>query len=112
MQLLFLLLERKSVTLQHMFIDCLEVEDNLRLSKKNPNQYNGDKMEKKLELVEPHKQKELVFHANFVFCEKKYDQPSDVKEDGFTNLFSEDCNQPVTNFVSGNFKKKFQYAHI
>ena len=30
--------------------------------------------------------------------------PNEVEEDGFTNLFSEDCNQPVTNFVSGDFK--------
>ena len=34
-------------------------------------------------------------------------QPNDVKEDGFTNLFSKDCNQPVTNSVSGDFKKDF-----
>ena len=33
-QLSLLLLERKSITLQHMFIDCLEVEDNVSLSKK------------------------------------------------------------------------------
>ena len=45
--------------------------------------------------------------ANSIFCEHKDDQLSDVKEDGFTNLFSEDCNQPVTNFVSGDFKKDF-----
>ena len=91
-QLSLLLLEGKLVTLQHMFIDCLEGEDNLRLSKKFLDQHSGDKMEKKLELVEPHKQKELVLYANSVFCEQKDDQPSDVKEDGFTNLFSEDCN--------------------
>ena len=30
----FLLLERKSTTLQHMFIDYLEVEDNIRMSKR------------------------------------------------------------------------------
>ena len=29
-----LILEIKSVTLQYMFIDCLEVEDNLRMSRK------------------------------------------------------------------------------
>ena len=28
-----LLLEIKSVTLQHMFMDCLEVEDNIRMYK-------------------------------------------------------------------------------
>ena len=87
-----------------MFIDCLEVEDNLRMfSDKDID----DKLEKKLELVEPHKQKEIVLHANSVFCEQKDDQPSDVKEDGSTNLFFEDCNQLVTNFVSGDFKKDF-----
>ena len=64
-------------------------------------------MENKLELVEPHKQKELVLHANSIFYEQKDDQPSDVKEDGFTNLFSEDCNHHVINFVSGDFRKDF-----
>ena len=56
-ELSLLLLERKSVTLQHMFIDCLEVEDNLRMSKKILDQGRGDKMEKKLDLVEQHIQK-------------------------------------------------------
>ena len=32
--LVFLFLERKSTTLQHMFTDCLEVEENLKTSKK------------------------------------------------------------------------------
>ena len=47
LELSLLLLERNSVTLQHMFIDCLEVEDNLRMSKKNSDEDSGDKMEKK-----------------------------------------------------------------
>ena len=29
-----LLLERKSTTMQQMFVDCLEVEENLKMSKK------------------------------------------------------------------------------
>ena len=37
------------------------------------------------------------------FCEQNNYQPNDVKEDGFTNLFSEDCNHYVTNSVSGDF---------
>ena len=47
-----LLMERKSVTLKHMFMDCLEVEDNLRMSTIFSDQDGGDKMEKKLDLVE------------------------------------------------------------
>ena len=49
-QLSLLLFERKSVTLQYMFIDCLEVEDNLRLSKKISDQDSGNKMEKKIRI--------------------------------------------------------------
>ena len=32
-ELSLLLLERKSTTMQHMFTDCLEVEENLKMSK-------------------------------------------------------------------------------
>ena len=34
-ELSFLILDRKLVTLQHMFIDSLEVEDNIRMSRNN-----------------------------------------------------------------------------
>ena len=88
-----------------MFIDCLEIEDNLRMSKKIPDQDSGDKMENKLDLVEQHKQKETFsVHLKPSLSKQKNDQPSDVKEDGFTNLFYEDCNHLVTNLVSGDFK--------
>ena len=41
--------------MQHMFMDCLEVEDNIRMSKKFSDQDSDDKIEKKLNLVEQHK---------------------------------------------------------
>ena len=44
LELSFLLLERKFVTLQHMFIDCLEVEDNIRMSKNFSGQDSGVKI--------------------------------------------------------------------
>ena len=78
-QLALLLLERKSVTLQHVFIDYLEVEDNRRLSKFFSDQDNGDKMEKELELVERYEQEELALPSNSIFCEKKVDQTNDVQ---------------------------------
>ena len=46
-------------------------------------------------------------HLKPSLTKQRNDHPNDVKEDGFTNLFSEDCNQPVTNSVSGDFKKDF-----
>ena len=42
-KLSMLILERNSVTLQQMFIDTLEVEDNIRMSKKLSDQDSGDK---------------------------------------------------------------------
>ena len=55
-ELSLLLLERKSVTLYHMFIDCLVVEDNLRVTKKISDQDSGEG-EKKLDFVETHKKR-------------------------------------------------------
>ena len=48
--------------------------------------------------------------------EKRYehedDQPSDVKEEGYTlGCFSDDCGQLVKNYVSDGFKEKFS-LHI
>ena len=77
-----------------MFIDCLEVEDNLRMPKTFSDQDSGDKMENKLDLFEKHKQKETFsVHLKPSLSKQRNDRPNDVKEDGFTNLFSEDCNQ-------------------
>ena len=62
-------------------------------------------------MVEPHKRKEAFYlHLKPPLSKRRIDFPSDVKEDGFTNLFSEYCNQPVTNFVNGDFKKDFGMA--
>ena len=89
-----------------MFIDCLEVEDNIRMSKNVLDQDNGDKLEKKLDLVEQHKQKEkFSVHLKPSLSKQRNDEPNDIKENGSTNLFSEDCNHPITNYVSGDFKK-------
>ena len=52
----FLLLERKSTTLQHMFADCLEVEENLKMSKKLSNQDGGGEIKDTFKLVRPYKQ--------------------------------------------------------
>ena len=48
-----LLLERKSTTLQHMFVDCLEVEENLKMSKKLSYQDSGGEIKDTYKLVGP-----------------------------------------------------------
>ena len=51
-----LLLERKSTTLQHMFTDFLEVEENLEMSKSLSSQGSGAEVKDTLKLVGPYKQ--------------------------------------------------------
>ena len=43
--------------------------------------------------------KDLNYYMKLSFLEED-DQPSDLKGDGCTDLFSEECNQPVTISVS------------
>ena len=46
-------------------------------------------------------------HLKPSLSKQRNDYPGDVKQDGLTNLFSKDCNQPISNSVSGDFKKDF-----
>ena len=54
-KLSLLLLDRKSTTLQHMFTDCLKVEENLKMSQKVSGQESGGEIKDTLKLVGPHK---------------------------------------------------------
>ena len=55
-ELSLLLLEIKSTTLQHMFTDCLEVEENLKMSKNFPGLASGGEIKDTLKLVGPYKE--------------------------------------------------------
>ena len=54
-ELSLLPLERKSNTLQHMFTNCLEVEENLKMSQKLSGQDSGGEIKDTLKLVGTHK---------------------------------------------------------
>ena len=54
------LFERKSTTLQHMFTDCLEGEENFKMSKQLSGQDNGGEIKYTLKLVGPYKWKGRV----------------------------------------------------
>ena len=89
-------------------MDYLEVEDNLKMSKKFLDQHSDEKIENKLNLVEQHRQKETFSgHLKPSLSKQGNDKPNDVKGDGTTNLFSGDCNHPVTNSSNGDYKKDF-----
>ena len=59
-ELSLLILERKSTTLQHMFTNCLEVEENLKMSKNLSGQDSGGEIKHTLKLVGPYKRKGRV----------------------------------------------------
>ena len=66
-ELSLLLLERRPNTLQRIFVDVLEVEDNLRMSKKLLDQGGDDKMEKDLRLNEQCGGEELASLSDVVW---------------------------------------------
>ena len=61
-----------------MFIDSLEVEENIRMSKNILDQDNGDKIGKELELEEQHEQVEFALHSSPSSYEGNGDQPNNV----------------------------------
>ena len=78
-KLSLLLWERKSVTLQQMFIDSLEVELNLKMSKNISDQHIGDKsrtykVDKDLYLEEQHELETFSFHSILLIVRKKLDK--------------------------------------
>ena len=71
-----------------MFIDCLEVEDNLIMSKIITEHDSVNEMDKELESVEKHEQKETFsLHFKPSFSKQNDDQSSDVREEGYTIFF-------------------------
>ena len=91
-----------------MFIDSLEVEDNLRMSKKISYQDSNNRMEKELDFNEKYEQKEPALPSNSILCEEEDDQINDVQEEGYNHLFYENCNQPAITYVSDDSKEVFR----
>ena len=92
--------------MQHMFIDSLEVEENLRMSKKNSNVDDNNKMERELELNEKYEQKEPFLPYNFILYEQEDDPINDVEEKGFSSFtpayITKSYNLPVSEFILTN----------
>ena len=107
LELSLLLLERKSTTLQHMFTDCLEVEENLKMSKKLSSEDSGGEIKDTLKLVGPYKHKGRVpVQLKISLARQKDDQP-DIEAGGSAGLFSEGCNLLNTGSVNDDFKRDF-----
>ena len=90
-----------------MFIDSLEVKDNLRMSKKFLDQDNDDKRENELELNEQCEREELALPSNSSLYGKEKDQINVMQGKDYNPLFYESCSQPVINPVGDNFEEVF-----
>ena len=112
-ELSLFLLERKSVTLQCMFADSLEVEENLRMSKTFIDPSCNDRIGKELDLVELHEMKETLSWQPIPLFDKQIeDRHIDEKVCRPTRLFFEDCDHPVASYVHDDFKKLFHPTYI
>ena len=106
-ELSLILLEIKSTTLQHMFIDCLEFEENLKMSNNLSDQDSGGEIKDTLKLVGPYKNNGKVpIHLKLSLGIQKDDQP-DIGAYGSVGLFSKDCNLLGTGPIKDDFKKGF-----
>ena len=91
-----LILERKSTTLQQMFADCLEVEENLKMSRKLSDQDNGGEIRDAYKLVGPYKQKKEAYSPLKTSRDIQKDDRSEAEINGPTGLFSENGNLPCS----------------
>ena len=102
-----LLLERKSTTLQHMFADCLEVEENLNMSKKLSDQDSGGEIKDTYKLVGLYKLNEEVSGKSNLSLSMQKDDWPEARTGNPTGLFSEEGDLPCPWSNRDNFKKEF-----
>ena len=80
LELSLFVLERRSVTLQRMFVDSLEVEENLRMSRRFLDHGSHDGSDKELNLSKLHETKEIFsWHPISVSDEQKGNRYIDEK---------------------------------
>ena len=106
-ELSLLLLEKKSTTLQHMFIDCLEVEENLKMSKNLSDRDRGGEIKDTIKLVGPYKKnKKVPIQLKLPLGIRKDDRP-DTGTCDLAGLFSEYCDLHHLRSIQDDFKKEF-----
>ena len=77
-----------------MFTDCLEFEENLKMSKKLSDQDSGGEIKGTYKLVGPYKQKKEAYGPSKISHGMQKDDRPEVEINGPTGLFSEDGDPP------------------
>ena len=90
-----------------MFADCLEVEENLKMSKKLSDQDSGGEIKDTYKLVGPYKQKEEVSDPSKTSHGMQKDDRPEAGIGILARLFSEDGDPPRPWSNRDDFKKDF-----
>ena len=102
------LLERKLTSLQGIFFDALDVEENFRLSGKVLDHGCANENGEELDLVEMHEIGEkFPRHLALSSDIWKEDQPRDKEAESFISPFLGNRNHPVPSSIRGGLKKDY-----
>ena len=102
-----LILERKSTTLHQMFTDCLEVEENLEMSKKSSGQDGGGEIKDTYKFFGPYKQKKEASHSSNISHGMQKDDWLEAGIGSPVGLFYEDGDPARPWSTREYFKKDF-----
>ena len=90
-----------------MLADCLEVEENLKMSKKLSDHDHGGEIKGTYKLVGPYKQKKEAYGLSKISHGMQKDDRLEVEINGPVGLFSEDGDLPHSWSTRDDFKKEF-----
>ena len=94
-----------SNTLQQMFVDCLEVDENLKISRMLSDQDNGGEITDTYKLVGPYKKKREAYNPSKISHDMQKDDRPEAEINGPAGLFSEDGDPPHSCSTKYYFEK-------
>ena len=88
-----------------MFVDCLEVEENLKMSKKLSDQDHGGEIKGTYKLVGPYKQKKEAYGPSKISHDTQRDGRPKAEINSHAGLYSEDGDPPHSWSTKDDFEK-------
>ena len=89
-----------------MFTDCLDIEENLEMSRRLSDQDGGGEIKDTYKLVGPYKQKKEAHGPSKIFDDMQKDDWPKAKINGPAGLFSEDGGLPHSWSTKDDFEKE------
>ena len=93
--------------MQQMFVDCLEVEENINISNKSLDQDSGGETKGTYKLVGPYEQKKEAYGPSNISHDMQKDGRPEAGIGSPTGLFFEDGDLPRSWSTRDDFNKEF-----